>query len=171
MKYIAFLRGINVGGKNIIKMEDLRKEYESLGFNNVKTYIQSGNVIFETKETNVQKLKKKIEESSKKCFGTEIITFLKTIEELKELIKLNPFKKEERRYVTFIEQPIKKQVPCFSSKKDVEIIAIKETTLFSYAHEVNGQAGFPNSFIEKEFKTQATTRNWNTIEKIVKNYS
>ncbi len=69
MKYVAFLRGINVGGKNKVKMETLREVCASIGFENVKTYINSGNVIFETRKTDDLKLAEKIEKAIEKEFG------------------------------------------------------------------------------------------------------
>ena len=71
MKYVAFLRGINVGGKNKIKMETLREVCVKLGFENVKTYINSGNIIFETSQSDDQKLAEQIEEAIEKAKARE----------------------------------------------------------------------------------------------------
>ncbi|HEX9961588.1 MAG TPA: DUF1697 domain-containing protein, partial [Pyrinomonadaceae bacterium] len=69
IKYVAFLRGINVGGRHLVKMEDLRVLFASMNFENVKTYIQSGNVIFETSETSADVLAGKIERGLKEALG------------------------------------------------------------------------------------------------------
>ncbi len=91
MKYVAFLRGINVGGHNKIKMETLREVFVALQFENVKTYINSGNVIFETVKTDNHKLAAKIESAIEKEFALKIKVMARTIAEIKEIIKNNPF--------------------------------------------------------------------------------
>ena len=83
MRYVAFLRGINVGGKKLIKMPDLRRVLESLGLNNVRTFIASGNVLFETSQTNRDTLARKIEKKLLTAFGHDIPVVLQTIDELK----------------------------------------------------------------------------------------
>src|SRR5713226_6408063 len=93
IKYVAFLRGINVGGKKLIKMEDLRRVVESLGLRNVSTFIQSGNVIFEASATDRSALTKKIEKKLLAAFGHDVTVVLQTIDELKDILKRNPFKK------------------------------------------------------------------------------
>ena len=93
VKYIAFLRGINVGSKKIIKMEDLSRMFASLGFENVKTYIQSGNVIFETSQANSDILSKKIENELHKSLGYEVSVMLRTMQVVKEMVGQNLFKK------------------------------------------------------------------------------
>lgn len=90
MKYVAFLRGINVGGKTIIKMEELRKVFSSLGFANVKSYIQSGNIVFETDETDETKLTEKIATAVEwNFFKTPVM--IRTIEEIQDAVANNPF--------------------------------------------------------------------------------
>ncbi|MDQ3087961.1 MAG: DUF1697 domain-containing protein, partial [Acidobacteriota bacterium] len=84
MKYAAFLRGINVGGKNKIKMEILREVCSSLGFENVKTYINSGNVIFETAKINDKKLAAQVESAIEKEFALKIKVMVRTFEEIKD---------------------------------------------------------------------------------------
>jgi len=88
--YIALLRGINVGGKNVIKMEKLKQCFEDLGFSDVKTYIQSGNVIFKTKDTNIQKLTKTIENQLLNTFFAQIKTAVFTANELLRIVENVP---------------------------------------------------------------------------------
>ena len=179
--YIAFLRGINVGGKNIIKMDELKSIFESFRFKNVETYIQSGNVIFETSTTNKKTLTQKIEKGLNKELGYEVATFLRTKEEMRALVKYDPFKNikasdKAKTYVTFLQQTsevlrstsevLRKRAPLFSPKKDVEVIGVRECDVFCLAHQVNGSFGFPNIFLEKELKMLATTRNWTTVCKM-----
>src|SRR5712691_6588800 len=122
IKYVAFLRGINVGGKKLIKMEELRRVFDSLGFKNVSTYIQSGNVIFDATEVNPNLLAKKIENKLHKSLGHEVTVILKTLNVLKDILKRSPFKKinpgaDVIMFVTFlsVEPATKPKLPLQSS--------------------------------------------------------
>lgn len=173
VKYIAFLRAINVGGKNIIKMNEVKKKFESIGCKDVSTYIQSGNVLFSSDITDEKVLVKKIQNELHKTLSNDVIVFLKTQTHVRLILEDNPFKKvksiEAKRYITFIRDELKKKLnlPYFSSKKDVEIISVDGYEICCLSHEIKGSYGFPNLFVENEFKIKATTRNWNTLEKIV----
>ncbi len=89
--YISILRGINVSGKNIIKMADLKQLYETLGFMEVQTYIQSGNVIFRTKEQNIITIEKTIKEHIITHFGYDIPVLVIKSEKLKKIVETLPF--------------------------------------------------------------------------------
>lgn len=174
IKHVAFLRAINVSGKNLIKMEDLKKIFESLGFKNVRTYIQSGNVIFESSEKNKDLIIKKSESAIHKHLGNDVLIFLRTASELEEIINKDPFKKiktapSTKLYFSFLRKEIinKPKLPYQSAKKDIEIIEIENCDLYCITPEINGRFGFPNNFVEKEFGVSATTRNWKTITKIL----
>lgn len=174
IKYFAFLRAINVGGKNLIKMKDLKKIFESLGFQNVKTHIQSGNVIFETTEKSKEKIIKRTEKELHKYLSEDVLVFLRTFTEVKAIVKYNPFSKiktapSAKLYVSFIQEELKKKpkLPLVSAKKDVEVIAIKSCEVYCITVEINGRFGFPNNFVEDYFEVAATSRNWNTINKII----
>jgi uncharacterized protein (DUF1697 family) len=172
-RYVAFLRGINVSGQKIIKMEYLKEVFLSGGFVNVSTFIQSGNVVFEASESNPDKLTELIEDHLLKTFGYKIQVILRTFQELTKMVKSDPFKPFEaveniKLYVTFLSaKPDKKFVlPMVSPKNDVEIFAANNLDFFCISRQQKGGFGFPNIFIEKEFRIPATTRNWNTICKI-----
>ncbi len=175
MKYVAFLRGINVGGNNVIKMDKLKAGFESLGFKNVKTFIQSGNVIFDSAMTNSEAIGKKIEAGLLKEYGSEIKVMVRTSDEIDKMIELDPFKnipadKKTKLYVCFAHDEIKSKpkLPIISEKEACEIIAIEGKELFVVSREIkNGRYGFPNIFIEKELAKYSTTRNWNTICKMM----
>ena len=92
--YVALLRGVNVGGKNVIKMARLKAMFESLGFSSVQTYIQSGNILFESNEKEID-LCAKIEAQIYKEFGFEAAAVLRTAAELQQIIDLCPFNNEE----------------------------------------------------------------------------
>src|SRR5881296_3765410 len=137
IRYVAFLRGINVGGKKLIKMEDLRRMFESLGFKNVKTFIQSGNVIFDAPETNRQTLTRKIEKQLVKAFGHEVTVAMQTVDELKDILRRNPFKKiepsaDQVMFVAFLaEEPGKKtRLPFHSETENLDVLAIKNRAAF-----------------------------------------
>ncbi len=111
--YVALLRGINVGGKKSVKMEELRKALESLGLKSVKTVLASGNVLFETSEKDSEVLRKSIEEKLKKTFGFQINAILRKISEIQKLVDSNPFQKitvtpETRLYLTFLSEKPKR---------------------------------------------------------------
>ena len=92
-KYVAFLRGINVGGRKLVGMDDLSRTFVSIGLKNVKTYIQSGNVLFESASTNKKTVAKQIEKGIHGLFKADVAVFLRSIDELQQIVKLDPFKK------------------------------------------------------------------------------
>src|SRR5215208_5839263 len=110
-KYIAFLRAINVGGHAIIKMTDLKQLFESLGMENVQTYIQSGNVIFESDEEDTVSMEKLIEDQVEKAMGHKTRLFVRTLQEVQLIAKKSPLTAagDETVYVGFLkEKPDKK---------------------------------------------------------------
>jgi uncharacterized protein (DUF1697 family) len=173
IKYAAFLRAINVGGKNLIKMDELKKKFKSVGCEDVRIYIQSGNVIFNSKISDEISLINKIESELHKNLSNDVLAFLRTSENLKLFIEANPFLKmifntPTKLYITFLKDELKQKLklPFLSPKKDVEVIQIKDREIYCITSEINGSYGFPNLFIENEFGVKATTRNWNTIIKV-----
>ena len=174
-KYVAFLRGINVGGKKLIKMEVLRGIFESLGFKNVRTFIQSGNVIFESAKTDGAVLTKKIEKGLLRAVGYEVTVVLLTIAELEDILRRNPFRKikagdDVMMFVVFLAtEPLNKpKLPLQFSTENFEVLAIKNRAAFILCRrKKNGFFGFPNNFLEKQFGVSATTRNWTTVGKVV----
>jgi uncharacterized protein (DUF1697 family) len=173
IKYVAFLRAINVGGNNLIKMDELKMKFKSVRCEDVRTYIQSGNVSFNSKISDGNSLIMKIESELHKNLSKDVLVFLRTSEQLKSIIEGNPFVKltisnPSKLYVTFIKDELKQKpkLPFLSPKKDVEVLQIKDREIYCITHEINGRSGFSNQFIEKEFGVRATTRNWNTIIKV-----
>ncbi len=165
ISYVAFLRGINVGGKNLIAMSDLKKAFEELGFRDVTTLLASGNVLF--KATNAKDLRTKIEKKLKTLAGKDINVLLRTIDDLKALgdpfkgIKVTP---ETRLYVTFLTEKPKGKVrdapPAFRivKKTDTEVCSV--LTLGTEGRTVDLMAT-----LEKDLGKSITTRNWNTVVK------
>jgi uncharacterized protein (DUF1697 family) len=175
IEYVAFLRGINVGGKKLIKMEALSRVFERSGFKNVRTFIQSGNVIFDAAEANTELLTNKIEKKILKSFGEDVTVVLQTVAELEKIVRRNPFKKvkpdaDVMMFVVFLstEPNSRPKLPLISATENLEVFAIKDRAAFILCHrKKNGWFGFPNNFIEKQLGVSATTRNWTTVRKIV----
>ncbi len=173
--YVAFLRAINVAGQKLIKMKDLAQIFAAAGCKNVHTYIQSGNVIFDSKSTNSAALSKKIERTLQQALGYDVPVILRTVAELEALVRRHPFKKiktgdEVVPFVVFLSNQTKPtpKLPLISIKENLELFEIKDGAAFIVARrKQNGWFGFPNAFVEKELGVVGTTRNWNTVNKIV----
>lgn len=172
--YIALLRGINVGGNRIIKMLDLKAMFQSLGVNNVRTYIQSGNVVFESDEESQNLLSGTIERQIKEVFGFDVSVIIRSVEEMEQVIVQNPFpitEKEDfkRWYVSFL--------PAEPSTESLEKLRIYENgpdqirfvgreMYVLYEVSVSQSALFKIPF-EKILGMPITARNWNTVNKLV----
>jgi uncharacterized protein (DUF1697 family) len=171
-RYIALLRGINVGGNKLIKMEALAAAFTAAGFRKVKTYIASGNVIFETRATDRKALTKKIEKMLTAEFGHEIAVAVFTLDELQELTATDPFagikpSKDVMMCVTLFNQSVPKNLPLESKTERLEIVAMHDRAAFIVARrKPTGWFGYPNNWIEKEFGVTGTTRNWSSLQKI-----
>lgn len=175
--YIALLRGINVGGKNKVKMEALKKMFERLGLCYVQTYIQSGNVVFKSNE-EAKALQQRIEGEFEQTFGFSVIVVLRTVKELEELVMNCPFSKEdieeaaaasaaESLYVAFLVR-----VPCHDDieklrayrNKDDEF-QISGRDLFLMFHHSIRDSKLANNL--HKLGVPMTVRNWKTINKLV----
>lgn len=175
LRYVAFLRGINVGGHRKIKMEALRQVFESLEFQNVKTLLNSGNVLFETREVDPTAVVRKIEENLKETFGFEVRVILRTSREIQDLIDSDPFinitvSPQTRLYVTFLSEAPKSnlKIPYESPEKDFKIVSVTNGEVYSVL-TLNSSRRTPDAMdiLEKEFGKKTTMRNWNTVTKIL----
>lgn len=175
MTYVAFLRGINVGGHKLISMEELTRIFLDLGFKNVKTMIQSGNVVFEAAASDRDKLTVRLEKTIQQTFESETTVIVRTQAEIAAMLQRNPFKSKAKvsnakAYVTFLSADPKftPRLPVVSPHKDVEIFSLQGRDVFSLGLPFkDGRFGFPNALIEREYGVSATTRNWNTVMKLV----
>jgi len=174
MKYVAFLRGINVGGKNKIKMEILREVFSNaLGFENVKTYINSGNVIFETAKTGDDKLTGKIEPAIEKEFGLNIKVMTRTIDEIKSVIENNPFagqfENEKDLHVFFLDEelPAEKRDLLLSNNNENEMYDVRNREIFCLLRVSVSDSLMGRDYIGKKLEVSATARNWRTVNKIL----
>lgn len=170
--YIALLRGINVSGQKLIKMTDLKELFQSLGCNNVQTYIQSGNVVFESAETEPSNLESQIMQAISSKYGFDVEVMVRTVEEFGRIIENNPFPEAEgnKLYISFFRNP-QQEIPfeeLDKVKSDSESYVFFESVMFFYCPEGYGITKLSNQFIEKKLKTIATTRNLNTVMKLFK---
>lgn len=172
-RYVAFLRGINVGGKKIVKMDDLNSIFSTAGYTGVKTLIQSGNVIFSSTVDDIAAVRCEVEEHLLKGLGFNVMVVLTRFSDILAMLELNPFShlqndKKSKRYVSLLNAPPLKmpELPVFSENRDLEIIGREENCVYFLTHEINGRFGVPNTFIESIIGRFSTTRNWNTIEKL-----
>lgn len=174
--YIALLRGINVGGKNIIKMAELKKLFESIGLYEVKTYIQSGNVLFKSNEEE-EALRNQIEHKIKEIFGFPVAVVLRTAEELEQIIGSLPFSEEEISqarlsseaevlYVALMtNEPLQEKIELLKAYKgesdEYAIIGREVYLLFKNSIRNSKLANNLN-----KLDVQNTVRNWKTINKL-----
>jgi uncharacterized protein (DUF1697 family) len=167
--YISLLRGVNVGGHKII-MTQLKELYESLHLEEVKTYIQSGNVIFQSEENDRNRLKNILEQEIEHEFNLKIPLIIMTRDELKKVINNNPFYNEDKSklYITFLFNSYKKllerEIEKVKDKNEKYYLGKKEIYLF--LPQGYGRTKLNNNFFEKKLKVSATTRNLKTIEKL-----
>ncbi len=171
--YISILRGINVSGSKMIKMEFLKKIYENAGFKNVKTYIQSGNVIFQYKKTAFAVLEKKIASEILDKTNFEVPVLVKDLEELKETFDNNPFlkkRKEDIRFlhVTFLSDiPVKENIEKIKGTYLPDEFMISGKNIYLFCPNGYGNSKLINNFFESKLKLSATTRNWKTITELI----
>ena len=170
--YISLLRGINVSGHKKIAIADLKALYETLGFTNLVTYIQSGNVIFTAKVT--KNLEQIIEQAITKKYAFDVPVLIITPEELSRVIAKNPFLKDktvdpEKLHVTFlstkpVQELLDKLAPAHYLPDRFNIIG---STVYLSCPNGYGQTKLTNTFFENKLKVRATTRNWKTVKKLL----
>ena len=177
-QYFAFLRAINVGG-HVVKMDELRRLFEAMGFAKVETFIASGNVIFESKSKDTNKLARLIESQLKQALGYEVGVFLRTLDDLAGVAAYRPFSESESNaksntlYVGFIaDSPVK------AIAQKAEALATEVDYLKVYGKEVYwlcrtsfSDSQISGSLLEKTLGAKVTYRNINTVRRLLKKYS
>ncbi|MBP7967784.1 DUF1697 domain-containing protein [Candidatus Woesebacteria bacterium] len=171
-RYVAFLRGINVGGK-MVKMEKLRVLLESMDFKNVKTLLNSGNVVFDADQTDID-FTSLLETRCEKEFGFHIDILIRRMIEMQELVKSKPFEgipisPQTRFYITFLSEnkPLSLKIPYESEEKDFQIVAVEKGYVVSVITlSTNTNTTDMMKLLQMEFGKRITTRNWNTVLKI-----
>jgi uncharacterized protein (DUF1697 family) len=171
-KYIAFLRGINIGGKNKIEMKMLKKVFESLGFINVFTYINSGNVIFESEENNNDKLISDIKSGLRKIFDFDIQVIIRDNQNIQKLVKKFPYHwrndAEQKTDILFLwdEFDSKNSIKLISQTKDVDIIIYCKGAIIWNINRKDYKKSGMNKFIGTALYKNMTARNINTVRKL-----
>jgi len=173
IRHIAFLRGINVGGNNIIKMVDLKACFEEIGFINVVTYIQSGNVLFDINETDQLKLIKKIEKTLSERFGYSSKVVVLSQQTLNLLVNAAPegfgvYPDEYRYDVIFLKQPLTSEeaLSKIKTKEGVDFVTAGNGVLyFSRLSAMSGQSQMTKMIGTAIYK-EMTIRNWNTTTRL-----
>jgi uncharacterized protein (DUF1697 family) len=172
---IAFFRALNVGGHAVVKMADLQVAFGRAGCKEVRTYIQSGNVLFEPPKTSEAAFRKRLSVEVGALIGAEPQIIFRTADELRRTVRAAPFGKLEGTaevgcYVVLLgEEPkARPRIPLVSEKEALEVIALKGLEAYVLCHrKKDGRPGNPNAFLEKTLGVRATTRNISTLTKMV----
>ena len=171
--YVSFLRGVNVGGHNKIKMDALRELYCKLGFEDPQTYVQSGNVVFGARDKSLKTTV--IEDAIDKTFGFRPAVVLRTAQELRQTVARNPFAKRDGinpglLLVSFLADiPTKPALRALSAAPiGSEEIHLADREIFIYFPDGMGRSKFPWASMDKILKTTATGRNLRTVQALLK---
>src|SRR5712664_754612 len=168
------LRGINVGGQKIVKMESLRRSFEASGFNGVRTYVQSGNVIFDASKGSPDSLSRKIREKILSDYGFSVPVILRTSGEMEKIVSDNPFLEERgidrsRLHVSFLST-----LPAEAGLRKLDALdalpdrfSVKGREVYLHCPNGYGRTKLSNNALEKLLSAEATTRNWKTVIALV----
>ena len=171
MRYAAFLRAINVGGKNVVRMADLKAACEASGLADVSTYLQSGNVLLES-SAPAGDLTAQIEALLAEMTGSDVAAVLRSATELRAVLALDPFAaldtEESHRYVTFLRDAPSpdRELPPGTPRGDLEVVHVAASEVYSIPHEVGGRFGQPGAFVEAKLGVRTTTRNWAVVRAV-----
>lgn len=168
--YVALLRGVNVSGKNRVQMADLRALVETLGYERVQTYIQSGNIVFESSTRSAAKVADAIASAMTQELALDVQVLVRTSRELTTLLTTNPLERRDvdstKLHVTFLAtSPAAATVHALD---DVDAppdeFAIVNREVFVHCPNGYGNTKLNNTFFEKKLGVAATTRNWRTVQ-------
>ena len=172
--YISMLRGINVSGRNKVMMKELIAVYESAGFRNARTYVQSGNVVFDCPRTDPAVLSSTIEGAIAKTLGISVAVIVRTKEEFRRTVESNPFLKrndidKSKLHVTFLSvAPSDKNIDEISAaKSETDEFVFVGNDVYLYCPGGYGKTKFSNGYFEKKTGASATTRNWKTVNSLL----
>lgn len=166
--YIALLRGINVSGKNKLPMAGLRALAETLDFQQPKTYIQSGNLIFHSEEEDQKLFAENLSKGIQEKFGFDVPVLILSQQELEDILKNNPFlikEQDDKLHVSLLaEEPSTANLKKLEGvDKGREEFVLKGKTLYLFMPDGYGRAKLTNNFLEGRLKVSVTTRNWKTM--------
>jgi len=166
-KHVALLRGINVGGKSTVSMAKLKATFEALGFDDVVTYINSGNVVFEGSKPAAATIEKRIA----KDFGRDVSILLRTPAELKRVEKENPFPKAEpkRLHVYFLsgKSSAKAVAALDPDRSPSDAFEVAGREVYLHTPDGIGRSKLTIDYFERTLGVRATARNWNTVTKLI----
>lgn len=168
-KYVGLVRGINVGGNNLVKMDELRQCLTSMGLEQVETLLQSGNFVFAAAQTSARNLEKDLREMAKTQLKLEVEFFVRSPSDLRKVIEGNPFKEiadsdPSRLLVYFL--PVGTITSDFHECGGPERIAFGPDVIYVHFPEGVGKSKLLQSSQWKKLAARATARNWNTVRKI-----
>jgi uncharacterized protein (DUF1697 family) len=171
--FISMLRGINVGIQKRLRMETLRGFYKELGFNSIRTYVQSGNVVFESAEQDQSKLVRLIEAKIEQTCGYPVQVFIRQADELQRILADNPFLNDRNEdpsklHVTFLYRiPSEPWWSEFVPPRDTtDEFARTNKAIYLFCPNGYGKTRLSNSFFERKLGIPVTTRNWNTVNNL-----
>ena len=164
--FVALLRGINVGGRNMVKMDALKALHESLGFKGVRTHLQSGNVVFQAKSADAAR----IERAIKKTLHLELTVIVRTAGELREAVKRNPLPQRVSHssgYVIAFLSAEPEDPGALDAYDGPEERRLLGRDLYIHYGDGMGRSKLTNALIERKLGVKATARNWNTVTKLL----
>jgi uncharacterized protein (DUF1697 family) len=171
--YVALLRGVNVGGNKTIAMSDLRDIATSLGFKDVRTLLQSGNLVFSTNSTSPARLETLLKDAVAKKTRLDTEFFIRTTAEWSAIIEKNPFpdaaKNDPGRFILMLLKDAPKPAAVTALKEAIvgsEVVAVQGREAYAIYPDGMGRSRLTNAVIEKKLGTRATARNWNTVLKL-----
>jgi uncharacterized protein (DUF1697 family) len=177
-RYVAFLRAVNLAGRRVVKMQDLKKLFETLPAKNVQTFIASGNVIFDSSLKDAAALERRAEARLEQAFGFEIDTFLRTIDELQRIAECRPYHdiassgKGGTVYVGFLREApgpeAQRQVKAVST--DVHEFRLSQREILWLRRDMPGALDAPVPSLERVLGQRATFRNARTVMRIAAKY-
>ena len=174
MKHIALLRGVNVGGNTKLNMADLRATCERLGLENVKTYINSGNVAFKSEDADTDRLASQIHDAILDDFRLDVSVMVRSIDEMQLIVANNPFNGQfdnhKNMHVFFLadELPDEKLRLLLEKNCEAEKIAVKGRTVYCLLNISILESALGKGFLDKKLKVPATARNWRTVTSLSK---
>ncbi len=172
--YVAFLRAINVGGRNIIKMSALKECLETIHLKHIQTFLQSGNVVFETELEDTEKLQILIQHAIEFVFSINIPVIVRTMEEMEIILASNPFDgfsalPKEKIFINYLQNTPTETT--LASLKPIDakgdIFKIEDKNIFIFCENPYNETKLQNNFFEKKLLTFSTTRNFNTSNEIL----
>ncbi|MCW5880069.1 MAG: DUF1697 domain-containing protein [Anaerolineae bacterium] len=175
-RHIAFLRAINVGG-HTVKMDALRRLFEELGFEGVETFIASGNVVFETAETDAAALERRIEAHLRDALGYDVATFLRRDAEVAAVAAYQPFPPAEMAaamalYVGFLGDALDEasvaKVHAFAT--DIDVFHVHQREIYWACRRRQSESTFSNAVLERALRRRATWRGINTLQRLAAKY-